>query len=116
MARPVPMTILSAGFLILLALPVAVKPLQAVRSGASGRDLIAVLALYRPGPLGGGMVESYVNRKHGRETWTYPHPVMKEILDETYGVQVYQEQIMRVLNRLGGIELSVAYALIKAIG
>ncbi len=80
------------------------------------RDLIAVLALYRPGPLGGGMVESYVNRKHGRETWTYPHPVMKEILDETYGVQVYQEQIMRVLNRLGGIELSVAYALIKAIG
>lgn len=79
------------------------------------RDLIAVLALYRPGPLGGGMVDSYVNRKHGRETWDYPHPVMKEILDETYGVQVYQEQVMRVLNRLGGIELSKAYAAIKAI-
>jgi DNA polymerase-3 subunit alpha len=79
------------------------------------RDLIAVLALYRPGPLGGGMVDAYVNRKHGRETWGYPHPVMKEILDETYGVQVYQEQVMRLLNRLGGIELSKAYAAIKAI-
>lgn len=79
------------------------------------RDLIAVLALYRPGPLGGGMVDSYVNRKHGRETWTYPHPVLKDILDETYGVMVYQEQIMRILNRLGGIELSKAYACIKAI-
>lgn len=79
------------------------------------RDLIAVLALYRPGPLSGGMVDSYVNRKHGRETWDYPHPVLKDILDETYGVMVYQEQIMRILNRLGGIELSKAYACIKAI-
>ncbi|MBX9628114.1 MAG: DNA polymerase III subunit alpha, partial [Gemmataceae bacterium] len=79
------------------------------------RDLIAVLALYRPGPLGGGMVDSYVNRKHGKETWDYPHPVLKEILDETYGVMVYQEQIMRILNRLGGIELAKAYACIKAI-
>jgi DNA polymerase-3 subunit alpha len=79
------------------------------------RDLIAVLALYRPGPLSGGMVDSYVNRKHGRETWEYPHPVLKDILDETYGVMVYQEQIMRILNRLGGIELSKSYACIKAI-
>jgi DNA polymerase-3 subunit alpha len=79
------------------------------------RDLIAVLALYRPGPLGGGMVDSYVNRKHGKETWDYPHPVLKDILDETYGVMVYQEQIMRILNRLGGIELSKSYACIKAI-
>src|SRR5207248_3941816 len=78
------------------------------------RDLIAVLALYRPGPLGGGMVDSYVNRKHGREKWDYPHPVLKEILDETYGVMTYQEQIMRILNRLGGIELASAYACIKA--
>ena len=46
---------------------------------------------------------------------TYPHPVMEEILAETYGVMVYQEQIMRILNRLGGIELSSAYACIKAI-
>ena len=79
------------------------------------RDLIAVLALYRPGPLGGGMVDSYVNRKHGRETWEYPHPVLREILDETYGVMIYQEQVMRILNRLGGIDLAKAYACIKAI-
>ena len=79
------------------------------------RDLIAVNALYRPGPLGGGMVDDYINRKHGREKPTYPHPIMEEILSETYAVMVYQEQVMRVLNRLGGIDLSNAYACIKAI-
>ena len=78
-------------------------------------DLIAILALYRPGPLNGGMVDAYVNRKHGREESRYEHPVMKEVLEETYGVMVYQEQVMRILNRLGGIELSQAYACIKAI-
>ena len=79
------------------------------------RDIIAIMALYRPGPLQGGMVDSYVNCKHGREKPVYSHPVMEEILTETYGVMVYQEQIMRILNRLGGIELSSAYACIKAI-
>jgi DNA polymerase-3 subunit alpha len=79
------------------------------------RDLIACNALFRPGPLGGGMVDAYVNRKHGRERPAYPHPVMEEVLKETYGVMIYQEQIMRILNRLGGIELSSAYACIKAI-
>src|SRR5262249_45662253 len=79
------------------------------------RDLIACNALYRPGPLGGGMVDAYINRKHGRDKPHYPHPVMEEILAETYGVMVYQEQVMRILNRLGGIELSSAYACIKAI-
>jgi DNA polymerase-3 subunit alpha len=79
------------------------------------RDLIAIMALYRPGPLQGGMVDSYVNRKHGRERWQDPHPVMAEILSETYGVMVYQEQIMQILNRLGGIDLSSAYVCIKAI-
>ena len=79
------------------------------------RDIIALMALYRPGPLEGGMVDSYVNRKHGTEKATYAHPVMKEVLEETHGVMVYQEQIMRILNRLGGIELSSAYACIKAI-
>lgn len=78
-------------------------------------DIIATNALYRPGPLNGGMVDSYVNRKHGREEPDYPHPIMREILEETYGVMVYQEQVMRILNRLGGIELSQAYATIKAI-
>jgi DNA polymerase-3 subunit alpha len=79
------------------------------------RDIIACTALYRPGPLDGGMVDAYVNCKHGREKPSYAHPVMEEILAETYGVQVFQEQVMRILNRLGGIELSSAYACIKAI-
>jgi DNA polymerase-3 subunit alpha len=79
------------------------------------RDLIASTALYRPGPLGGGMVDAYINRKHGREQPRYPHPIVEEILAETYGVMVYQEDVMRILNRLGGIELSSAYACIKAI-
>jgi DNA polymerase III subunit alpha len=78
-------------------------------------DIIACTALYRPGPLQGGMVDAYVNRKHGRERFAYPHPVMKEVLETTYGIMVYQEQVMRILNRLGGIELSSAYACIKAI-
>jgi DNA polymerase-3 subunit alpha len=79
------------------------------------RDIVACTALYRPGPLDGGMVDAYVNRKHGRERPTYAHPVMEEILSETYGIMVFQEQVMRILNRLGGIELSSAYACIKAI-
>ncbi|HEV3115805.1 MAG TPA: DNA polymerase III subunit alpha, partial [Gemmataceae bacterium] len=79
------------------------------------RDLIACNALYRPGPLGGGMVDAYINRKHGREKPSYQNPLMAEILGETHGVMVYQEQVMRILNRLGGIELSSAYACIKAI-
>ncbi|MCS7021930.1 MAG: DNA polymerase III subunit alpha [Gemmataceae bacterium] len=79
------------------------------------RDIIASTALYRPGPLEGGLVDEYIECKHGRKQPTYLHPVMEEILGETYGVMVYQEQIMRILNRLGGIELSKAYACIKAI-
>lgn len=79
------------------------------------RDIIALMALYRPGPLGGGMVDAYVNCKHGREKPVYQHPIMEEILSETHGVMCYQEQVMRILNKLGGIELSSAYACIKAI-
>ncbi len=78
-------------------------------------DIVATNALYRPGPLNGGMVDEYVNVKNGRKQASYLHPVLKDILEETYGVMVYQEQVMRILNRLGGIELSTAYATIKAI-
>src|SRR4051794_2111228 len=78
-------------------------------------DLIAILALYRPGPLNGGVVDEYVAVKRGGEKATYLPPVMKDVLEETYGGMVYQEQVMRILNRLGGIELSQAYACIKAI-
>ncbi|MDO4551826.1 MAG: DNA polymerase III subunit alpha [Planctomycetia bacterium] len=79
------------------------------------RDIIAALALYRPGPLDGGMVDTYINVKHGRQKAEYIHPVVEEILKETYGVMVYQEQIMRILNRLGKIELADSYKCIKAI-
>jgi DNA polymerase-3 subunit alpha len=79
------------------------------------RDIIATNALYRPGPLEGGMVDDYIQVKHGRKRAEYKHPVMNDILEETHGVMVYQEQVMRILNRLGGIELSSAYSCIKAI-
>jgi DNA polymerase-3 subunit alpha len=78
-------------------------------------DIIATNALYRPGPLNGGMVDEFVDVKNGRKQAVYLHPVLKEVLEETYGVMVFQEQVMRILNRLGGIELSRAYATIKAI-
>ncbi|MDR2642632.1 MAG: DNA polymerase III subunit alpha [Planctomycetaceae bacterium] len=79
------------------------------------RDIIATLALYRPGPLEGGMVDQYVEVKHGRKPAVYDHEVMQEILSETNGVMVYQEQIMRILNRLGKIPLGNSYSCIKAI-
>ena len=79
------------------------------------RDIIATNALYRPGPLEGGMVDEYIEVKLGRKQAQYLHPVMKEVLEETHGVMVYQEQVMRILNRLGNIELPNAYTCIKAI-
>lgn len=78
-------------------------------------DIVATNALYRPGPLEGGMVDEYVAVKHGRKQAEYKHPVLEEILAETNGVMVYQEQVMRILNRLGGIPLANAYTCIKAI-
>ena len=79
------------------------------------RDIIATNALYRPGPLEGGMVDDYIKVKHGKKKAEHKHPVMKEVLEETHGVMVFQEQVMRLLNRLGGIELANAYSCIKAI-
>lgn len=78
-------------------------------------DIVAATALYRPGPLEGGMVEMFVNRKHGREETPKIHPIMDEILKVTYGVIVFQEQVMQILNRLGGIPLGESYKVIKAI-
>jgi DNA polymerase-3 subunit alpha len=68
-------------------------------------DIIATSALYRPGPLEGGMVMEYVNVKHGLQAPRKIHPVVDEVLAETNGVMVYQEQVMRILNRVGNIEL-----------
>lgn len=79
------------------------------------RDIIATNALYRPGPLEGGMVQQYVEVKNGRRPAEYKHPVLKEITEETHGVMVYQEQVMQILNRLGKIPLAAAYTCIKAI-
>ena len=81
----------------------------------SFRDIIATLALYRPGPLEGGMVDQYVEVKHKRKEAKYQHDVMKDVLEETNGVMVYQEQIMRIFNRLGKIPLASSYTCIKAI-
>ena len=78
-------------------------------------DIIATNALYRPGPLKGGMVQEYVDVKLGRKQASYLHPVLEEILTETHGVMVYQEQVMRILNQLGKIQLASAYTCIKAI-
>jgi len=79
------------------------------------RDIIATNALYRPGPLEGGLVQQYVEVKNGRRSAEYLHPVLKEITEETHGVMVYQEQVMQILNRLGKIPLAAAYSCIKAI-
>jgi len=79
------------------------------------RDIIATNALYRPGPLEGGMVQQYIDVKHGRKQPEYQHAVLEEILAETNGVMVYQEQVMQILNRLGKIPLAAAYTCIKAI-
>ena len=75
-------------------------------------DLIAANALYRPGPM--ILIPDYIERKHGA-SWTLPHPIMTEVLQETYGIMTYQEQVMRICNRLGDIPLREAYKLIKAI-
>jgi DNA polymerase-3 subunit alpha len=76
-------------------------------------DLIAANALYRPGPM--ALIPDYIERKHGAK-WDAPHKIMKEVLAETFGIMVYQEQVMRICNRLGDIPLREAYTLIKAIG
>jgi len=75
-------------------------------------DLIAANALYRPGPM--ILIPDYIDRKHGAK-WSLPHPIMNEVLEETYGIMTYQEQVMRICNRLGDIPLREAYTLIKAI-
>jgi DNA polymerase-3 subunit alpha len=79
-------------------------------------DIVAILALYRPGPLDAGMVDHYIERKHGREPIEYLHPAMKDILADTYGVILYQEQIMQLAQALAGYSLGEADLLRKAMG
>ena len=79
-------------------------------------DLIAVNALYRPGPLGSGMVDDFIDRKHGRKKTTYMFPELKPILSETYGVIVYQEQVMKIASAIAGYSLGGADLLRRAMG
>src|SRR5581483_7493952 len=73
-------------------------------------------ALFRPGPLQSGMVDDFINRKHGRARVSYPHPALEPILRPTYGVIVYQEQVMQIAQVLAGYSLGAADILRRAMG
>jgi DNA polymerase-3 subunit alpha len=77
-------------------------------------DIIALVALYRPGPM--DLIPSFCARKHGREAVEYPHPLMASVLEETYGIMVYQEQVMQVAQKVGGYSLGGADMLRRAMG
>jgi DNA polymerase-3 subunit alpha len=79
-------------------------------------DIIALVALFRPGPLQSGMVDDFINRKHGRSRVIYPHPDLEPILRPTYGVIVYQEQVMQIAQVLAGYTLGAADILRRAMG
>ncbi|MDD3435913.1 MAG: DNA polymerase III subunit alpha [Candidatus Gastranaerophilales bacterium] len=79
-------------------------------------DLGALVALFRPGPLESGMVEDFVERKHGRQTITYAHPSLEPILKDTYGTIVYQEQIMQIFQTLAGYSLGQADMVRRMMG
>jgi DNA polymerase-3 subunit alpha len=79
-------------------------------------DLCALNALYRPGPIQGGMIPDFIDRKHGRKPIVYDLPELEEILSETYGVILYQEQVMQISNRLAGYSLGDADILRRAMG
>jgi len=78
-------------------------------------DLIHCLALYRPGPIGTGMVSDFIERKHGRQPVSYLHPKLEPVLKETYGIIVYQEQVMKIASELAGFSLAEADILRRAI-
>ncbi len=82
----------------------------------SFEDLIAVLALYRPGPMESGMLDSFIERKHGREKIEYTFEAMEPILENTYGVIVYQEQVMQIVQTIGGFSLGYSDIIRRAMG
>ncbi|EPS9486624.1 DNA polymerase III subunit alpha [Campylobacter upsaliensis] len=79
-------------------------------------DLIAVLALYRPGPMESGMLDDFIDRKHGLKKIIYPFDVLKEVLEPTYGVIVYQEQVMQIVQIISGFSLGGADVVRRAMG
>jgi DNA polymerase-3 subunit alpha len=79
-------------------------------------DLVAINALYRPGPIGGGLIDDFIKRRHGKVNVEYPHPLLESILEETYGVIVYQEQVMQIASAMAGYSLGEADILRRAMG
>ncbi len=79
-------------------------------------DISSISALYRPGPLDAGLIPIFINRKHGKEQVSYQHPLLESILKETYGVIVYQEQIMKIAQELAGYSLGEADLLRRCMG
>lgn len=79
-------------------------------------DISSILALYRPGPLDAGLIPKFINRKHGREQIDYAHQILEPILKETYGIMVYQEQIMKIAQDMAGYSLGQADLLRRAMG
>ena len=78
-------------------------------------DIIALLALFRPGPIGSGMLDEFIKRKHGQIRIRYDHKLLEPILKETYGIIVYQEQVMRIAGEVGGFSMAEADRLRKAM-
>ncbi|MFC1570567.1 DNA polymerase III subunit alpha [Candidatus Omnitrophota bacterium] len=79
-------------------------------------DLIAILALYRPGPMGSGMLDDFIKRKQGKIEVKYDHPLLEPILKDTYGIIVFQEQVMQIVSSLGGFSMAEADDLRKVMG
>jgi len=79
-------------------------------------DLIPLVALYRPGPLGSGMVGDFIKRRHGEQEVTYIHPLMEPILKDTFGIILYQEQVMQIASAMGGFSLGQADLMRRAMG
>ncbi|MBH8550955.1 DNA polymerase III subunit alpha [Nostocaceae cyanobacterium CENA357] len=79
-------------------------------------DISSILALYRPGPLDAGLIPKFINRKHGREAIDYQNPILEPVLNETYGIMVYQEQIMKIAQDMAGYTLGQADLLRRAMG
>jgi DNA polymerase-3 subunit alpha len=79
-------------------------------------DLIALNALYRPGPIKGGLIDEFIKRRHGKVKVSYPHPILEPILRDTYGVIVYQEQVMQIASAMAGYSLGEADILRRAMG
>ncbi|RUM44188.1 MAG: DNA polymerase III subunit alpha [Hydrogenimonas sp.] len=92
------------------------QQLNAKLKPSNFEDLVAVLALYRPGPMESGMLDDFIERKHGRQEITYMFPQLEEILKPTYGVIVYQEQVMQIVQTIGGFSLGKADIVRRAMG